>query len=93
MKANKLVPMLYIRELEETINFYTNTLGFTCTNKNNEWGGHRWTSAPLRSWWTDQNFWNQAIDSLHTIPGRKYVLLADGSQKAQFTADFAMNYS
>ncbi len=39
------------------------------------------------------DFWKQAIDSLKTIPNRKYILLAEGSLKEQFSAGFAMNYS
>lgn len=30
--------MLRTEKLEETINFYTNVLGFTCTTKNDDWG-------------------------------------------------------
>jgi len=39
------------------------------------------------------DFWKQAIDTLKTIPNRKYILLAEGSMNAQFTAGFEMNYS
>ncbi len=39
------------------------------------------------------DFWKQAIDSLKTLPNRKYILLAEGSLNEQFSAGFAMNYS
>jgi len=39
------------------------------------------------------DFWKQAIDTLKTIPNRKYILLAEGSMNTQFTAGFEMNYS
>ena len=38
MKALKLTPMLWTKNLQETIDFYTNTLGFICGDKNDEWG-------------------------------------------------------
>ena len=38
MKALKLTPMLWTENLQETIDFYTNTLGFICGDKNDEWG-------------------------------------------------------
>ena len=38
MKALKLTPMLWTENLQETIDFYTNTLGFICDDKNDEWG-------------------------------------------------------
>lgn len=31
-------PMLYTNELEATIEFYTGILGFTCSEKNTDWG-------------------------------------------------------
>ncbi len=39
------------------------------------------------------DFWKQAIDSLKTLPNRKYILLAEGSLREQINAGFAMNYS
>lgn len=39
------------------------------------------------------DFWKQAIDSLKTIPNRKYILLAEGSFNTQLSVGFAMNYS
>ena len=33
-----LRPMLYTQQLDETIQFYTQTLGFTCIEKNDDWG-------------------------------------------------------
>lgn len=39
------------------------------------------------------DFWKQAIDSLKTIPNRKYIMLAEGSLGEQFSAGFDMNYS
>src|SRR5690349_13185516 len=38
MKLNYLRPMLWTHELEKTIEFYTKTLGFTCYEKNDDWG-------------------------------------------------------
>ncbi|MGK4567868.1 VOC family protein [Flavobacterium sp. 3HN19-14] len=38
MKFSPIVPIIYTTELHETINFYTNTLGFTCNEINEEWG-------------------------------------------------------
>lgn len=37
MKLTALRPMLWTNELEETIDFYTNVLGFTCDEKNEDW--------------------------------------------------------
>ena len=39
------------------------------------------------------DFWRQAIDSLKTLPNRKYILLAEGSLSEQLSAGFAMNYA
>ncbi|MEZ4774220.1 MAG: alpha-amylase family glycosyl hydrolase [Bacteroidia bacterium] len=39
------------------------------------------------------DFWKQAIDSLKTLPGRKYILLAEGASGSLFSAGFSMNYS
>ncbi len=41
MKFNKLTPMLWTKNLEETIAFYTNILGFTCSEFNEDW---QWAS-------------------------------------------------
>ncbi len=38
MKFNSLTPMLWTENLEETIQFYTNSLGFICGEKNLDWG-------------------------------------------------------
>ena len=38
MKPRTLTPMLWTTELEETISFYTDILGFTCGERNDEWG-------------------------------------------------------
>ena len=37
MKFHNLVPMLYTTDLEATIAFYTNHLGFTCGEQNKDW--------------------------------------------------------
>ena len=38
MKLLFLRPMMYTAQLDETIQFYTEVLGFTCHAKNEEWG-------------------------------------------------------
>ena len=38
MKLKGLRPILWTEQLEETITFYTEVLGFTCNEKNEEWG-------------------------------------------------------
>ena len=38
MKFKNLRPILYSDKLPETIKFYTNILGFTCHEINEEWG-------------------------------------------------------
>ena len=38
MKANKLTPILWTEKFQDTINFYTKTLNFVCSNRNDEWG-------------------------------------------------------
>ena len=38
MKLLALRPMLWTAEIQATIEFYTKTLGFTCGEKNDEWG-------------------------------------------------------
>jgi glycosidase len=38
------------------------------------------------------NFWTQVIDTLNSIPNRKYVLLAEGSRYNHFTAGFDLIY-
>ncbi len=38
MKFNELTPLLWTDKLGETIDFYTGILGFTCAEKNDEWG-------------------------------------------------------
>ncbi len=39
------------------------------------------------------DFWQQAVDSLRTIPGRSLLLLAEGKRKDHFDAGFDMNYA
>jgi glycosidase len=39
------------------------------------------------------DFWKQAIDSLENIPGRNYLMLAEGVAPELFPAGFDMNYS
>jgi catechol 2,3-dioxygenase-like lactoylglutathione lyase family enzyme len=38
MKLTGLRPMLWTRDLQATIDFYTNTLGFTLEEQNDDWG-------------------------------------------------------
>jgi len=38
MKLKELRPMLWSDKLPETIEFYTNILGFTCDERNEDWG-------------------------------------------------------
>ncbi len=38
MHFKSLTPMLYTEQIEETIQFYTTHLGFTCGDKNDDWG-------------------------------------------------------
>ena len=38
MKFQPIVPMIWTNELQETIDFYVNNLGFECGNYNEEWG-------------------------------------------------------
>lgn len=38
MKFNALRPMLWTRQLKETVDFYTQQLGFTCAEFNPDWG-------------------------------------------------------
>lgn len=44
MAIEKLIPMLYTREMKETVDFYVNVLGFTC---NNYQPGDGWASLQL----------------------------------------------
>lgn len=44
MKINELRPTLWTENLGETIDFYTNVLGFTCEEKNEDWG---WASLTI----------------------------------------------
>jgi len=39
------------------------------------------------------DFWKAAIDTLHTIPNRKLILLAEGSRPDHFGAGFQLNYA
>ena len=38
MKFQPIVPMIWTRELQETLDFYCNILGFTCREYSEEWG-------------------------------------------------------
>jgi catechol 2,3-dioxygenase-like lactoylglutathione lyase family enzyme len=38
MKINALVLMLYTKKLQETVEFYTEVLGFECSNFVEKWG-------------------------------------------------------
>ncbi|MFP4472139.1 MAG: alpha-amylase family glycosyl hydrolase [Bacteroidales bacterium] len=38
------------------------------------------------------DFWQQAIDSLHDIPGREYILLAEGERDDHFDAGFDLTF-
>ena len=38
-------------------------------------------------------FWKAAIDTLHTIPGRKLIMLAEGARSDHFIAGFQLNYA
>ncbi|MBA3962707.1 MAG: alpha-glucosidase C-terminal domain-containing protein [Chthoniobacterales bacterium] len=38
------------------------------------------------------DFWKQAIDALRAIPGRKLLLLAEGTRKDNFAAGFQLKY-
>jgi uncharacterized glyoxalase superfamily protein PhnB len=38
MKLNRLIPMMWTGNLQETIKFYTEVLGFECAEMNNDWG-------------------------------------------------------
>ena len=38
MKLLSLRPMIWSREIQETIDFYTQVLGFTCAEYNDDWG-------------------------------------------------------
>lgn len=44
MKPVQLTPILWTNQLEETIVFYTEILGFTCGEKNEDWG---WASLHI----------------------------------------------
>ncbi len=39
------------------------------------------------------DFWQEAISTLNSIPGRKLIWLAEGSREDHFTAGFQMNYA
>ena len=38
MRLESLRPMLYTAQLQETVDFYTQILGFTCVERNDDWG-------------------------------------------------------
>lgn len=42
MKFQPIVPMIWTKELQKTIDFYCDILGFTCGTHNDEWG---WASV------------------------------------------------
>ncbi len=37
MKFQPIIPMIWTNQLQQTIDFYCNILGFTCGNSNEEW--------------------------------------------------------
>lgn len=38
MKFQPIVPMIWTNEIEQTLSFYTEVLGFACGDRNEEWG-------------------------------------------------------
>lgn len=38
MPINELTPMMYVTDVQSTIDFYVKTLSFTCDNYSEEWG-------------------------------------------------------
>lgn len=42
MKFEPIVPMIWTKELQKTVDFYCDILGFTCGNQSEEWG---WASV------------------------------------------------
>jgi len=44
MKLDKLTPMLYTTDLNGTVDFYVQTLGFKCNSLETEWG---WASVAI----------------------------------------------
>lgn len=48
MKLNYLRPLLWTQQLDESIAFYVNVLGFTCVEKNDAWG---WASLNCDDVW------------------------------------------
>lgn len=48
MKVTFLRPMMYTQDLDATIAFYSDVLGFTCKEKNDDWG---WASLNLDDVW------------------------------------------
>ena len=38
MKFEPIVPMIWTKELQKTVDFYCDILGFTCGNQSEEWG-------------------------------------------------------
>lgn len=48
MKVTALRPMLWTEDLGETVDFYVNVLGFSCVQKNDDWG---WASLRLDKVW------------------------------------------
>lgn len=38
MKFQPIVPMIWTKELQKTVDFYCDILGFTCGNQSEEWG-------------------------------------------------------
>ena len=49
MRFQKLTPMLYTTDLEGTIHFYVNLLGFKCNEVNFDWAGPPWKRTVLNS--------------------------------------------
>lgn len=44
MRINELRPMLWTEDLDGTVGFYTGVLGFTCGERNDDWG---WASLSI----------------------------------------------
>lgn len=48
MRVTALRPMMWTEELDATIDFYADVLGFTCRERNDDWG---WASLYLDDVW------------------------------------------
>ena len=49
MAIEKIIPMLYTKEMQATIDFYTNVPGFTCNNyqPGNGWASLQWDNVEI----------------------------------------------